>query len=215
SGNTNLLQQTHHSTSHHHPHHHQLQQHSQSQQHLLQHHVTAAAAAAAVSMPPAPSTLPPQHTQTSASAFMFGESNYPLTPPSEPFWQPRSQLTSLHQAFSHSLKPDVTYNGLVDSYLTHAAQVPTYTNLSSATYATTWSPTGSSQLTPLNSYHPSSYQYDVTRSPLLQTPGSFDKFQSDGGDSLTSLRLKSRDHSNMLGLLQADPIRQHNTFQVM
>ncbi|GFR83729.1 paired box protein Pax-7 [Elysia marginata] len=214
SNNNHLLQ--HHQQSHHNQHHHQLQQHSQPQHHLLQHHTTAAVTG---SVPVAASSLPPpQHSQTSAPAFMFADSSYPLTPPSaEPFWQPRPQLTSLHQAFSHphTLKPDVTYNGLVDSYLTHAAQVPTYTNLSSATYATTWSPTGSSQLTSLNSYHPSSYQYDVTRSPLLQAPGSFDKFQSDGGDSLTSLRLKSRDHSNMLGLLQSDPIRQHNTFQVM
>ena len=53
---------------------------------------------------------------------LFWHSEVPST---EPFWQPRSQLTPLHQAFthSHSLKPDVTYNGLVDSYLTHAAQV--------------------------------------------------------------------------------------------
>ncbi|KAH9499349.1 Paired box protein Pax-3 [Bulinus truncatus] len=148
-----------------------------------------------------------------ASAFMFSDSNYSLPSASENFWPHRPQLSSLHQAFTPSFKPDVTYNGLMDSYLTHAAQVPSYTNLSSSSYATTWSPTMSTQLTPLNTYHPPTYQYDVTRSQLMQNTNNYDKCQPD--DSLSSLRYKTRDHSNMLGLLQADQLRQHNPFQVM
>ncbi|XP_012943435.1 paired box protein Pax-3-B [Aplysia californica] len=163
----------------------------------------------------APPPPPPPPTQGPAPAFMFTEPNYTLPSTPDPFWQHRPQLTSLHQAFTHTptFKQDVAYNGLMDTYLSHAAQVPTYTNLSSASYSTSWSPTVSTQLTTLNSYHPSSYQYDVTRSPLMSSPvaTSFEK----ADDSLATLRLKSRDHSNMLGLLHSDPLRQHNAFQVM
>lgn len=146
-----------------------------------------------------------------APSFMFSDSNYTLSPPTDTFWQHRQQLTSLHQAFQPSFKSDVAYNGLMDSYLSHAVnQVPTYTNMSSTPYSSSWSPNMSTQLTSLNSFHPSPYQYDMSRSQLMPTTGSY---QQD--DSLTSLRLKSRDHSNMLGILQADQLRQHSTFQVM
>ncbi|CAL1542598.1 unnamed protein product [Lymnaea stagnalis] len=149
-----------------------------------------------------------------ASAFMFSDSNYALSPPADTFWQHRPQLTSLHQAFPPTFKSDVAYNGLMDSYLSHAVnQVPTYTNLSSTPYSSNWSPAVSSQLTSLNTFHPPSYQYDMSRSQLMPNTSSYEKYQQD--DSLTSLRLKSRDHSNMLGILQADQLRQHSTFQVM
>ncbi|XP_059167156.1 paired box protein Pax-3-B-like [Physella acuta] len=146
-------------------------------------------------------------------AFMFNDSSYNLSNPSDTFWQHRSQLTSLHQAFTPTFKPEVAYNGFMDSYLTHAAQAPTYTNLSNSSYSSNWTPSVSSQLTTLNTYHPATYQYEMSRNSLLSNTGTYDKCQSD--DSLASLRLKSRDHSNMLGLLQADQLRQHNAFQVM
>ncbi|KAK0061381.1 paired box protein Pax-3-B [Biomphalaria pfeifferi] len=171
---------------------------------------------------PGPAPIQPQSmlqsslpTCTPPSAFMFSDANYSLPSAPESFWPHRPQLSSLHQAFTPSFKaPDVTYNGLMDSYLSHAAQqVPSYTTLSSSNYTTTWSPTMTTQLTPLNTYHPTTYQYDVTRSQFMANTNNYDKCQAD--DSLSSLRFKSRDHSNMLGLLQADQLRQHNPFQVM
>ncbi|BFZ23814.1 hypothetical protein BsWGS_26853 [Bradybaena similaris] len=150
---------------------------------------------------------PPQGPPAAqASAFVFSDSNYGLTTASDSFWQHRPQLTSLHQTYPHTatFKPDVTYNGFVDTYLSHATQIPTYTNLSNATYPNTWSPSISSHL------QPAGYQFDARNSSMTVT-GGFDKCQVE--DPLFSLRMKSRDHSNMLGLLQADHIRHHNALQ--
>ncbi|CAG5135597.1 unnamed protein product [Candidula unifasciata] len=149
--------------------------------------------------------LPPAPPSAPTSAFVFSDSSYGLTTPSDSFWQHRPQLTSLHQSYPHtaSFKQDVSYNGFVDTYLSHATQIPTYTNLSNVTYPNTWSPSISTHL------QPGGYQFDARNSSMAVA--GFDKCQAE--DPLFSLRMKSRDHSNMLGLLQADHLRHHNALQ--
>ncbi|XP_025082153.1 paired box protein Pax-3-B-like isoform X2 [Pomacea canaliculata] len=168
----------------------------------------------------------PQNTSTAPAPapaqYMFPESGYHLPSAPEGFWHHRPQLSaaSLHQAFSHppAYKPEVTYATLMDSYLSHSSQVPTYTNLSTTHFSSAWSTPTTSSLTPLSTYHPppAPYSHDVTKPASLAAqvtgPLQMDK-PCPQDDTLATLRMRSREHTAMLNLLQSDPLRSGNVYQ--
>ncbi|XP_071110077.1 paired box protein Pax-7-like [Haliotis cracherodii] len=166
----------------------------------------------------------PQAVPSSHAQYGLPESSYHIPSASDTFWHRPPLPGPLHQAFSHppSFKPEVSYGGLMDSYLSHAAQVPSYNSLASGTtYSTAWStPTVNSTLATLSSYHPgvSTYPYDVAKSSI--TPSTFtsqgvDKCSTD--ETLAALRLKSREHSAMLGfgLVNTDLARPTSSYQTV
>ncbi|XP_041377973.1 paired box protein Pax-7-like isoform X2 [Gigantopelta aegis] len=155
----------------------------------------------------------PQAVNNAHPQYVLPETGYHLPAATESFWHRAPLTPSLHQAFSHppSFKPETTsYSSLMDSYLSHSAQVPSYSNLSSnQNYSTAWSsPSISSSLPSINSYHHSNsnYPYDITKSSLghssFVTPGQMSVEKCSTDDTLATLRMKSREHSAMLGLMQ-------------
>ncbi|KAL8620064.1 Paired box protein Pax-7 [Nucella lapillus] len=176
-------------------------------------------------------TSPPAPTQ-----YMLPETaSYHLPTHTDSFWHSRPPLTSLHQAFTHAptFKPEVTYGSFMDSYLSHTSQqMPTYTNLTNSAYTSAWTSPSPSALAPLPTYHhpppvPFGHgHHDVTKpTPLAPTamgaPLMSEKLPVAGSmssteDTLTTLRMRSREHAAMLGLLQSDPLRPSNpAFQTL
>ncbi|XP_076451756.1 paired box protein Pax-3-B-like isoform X2 [Babylonia areolata] len=170
-------------------------------------------------------TSPPAPAQ-----YMLPEtaSYHHLPSATDTFWHSRPQLTSLHQAFTHAptYKQEVTYGSFMDSYLSHASQMPTYTNLSNSAYTSAWTSPSPPSLAPLPTYHhppPVPYgHHDVTKpTPLAPTavgaPLMNDKLPVNSTeDTLATLRIRSREHTAMLGLLQSEPLRPSNAaFQTL
>ncbi|KAK7094256.1 hypothetical protein V1264_007901 [Littorina saxatilis] len=99
--------------------------------------------------------------------------------------------------------------------------MPTYTNLSNNAYTSAWTAPTSSSLSsfPTYSHPPVPYPHDVTKPMPLSHAAMGGQLMNDKPHSteetLATLRIRSREHTAMLNLLQSDSLRPTNAFQTL
>nr|WNH24473.1 Pax7 [Pinctada imbricata] len=147
-----------------------------------------------------------------APPYMIHDPSYTLPHNTDNIWH-RSSMAQSFPSFGQSLKPsDNSYAGIMENYLSHTSQIhglPSHT--SSESLSSTWS-TPSTTSVPALGYAPSSGHYhhysDVAKSSLHSynphipsvAVANMDRCSVD--DSLVALRMKSREHSAALSLMQ-------------
>nr|AYE21200.1 PAX3 [Pteria penguin]QEE04211.1 PAX3 [Pteria penguin] len=152
-------------------------------------------------------------------SYMLHEPGYPLSHNADNLWHRSSMAQSL-QSFGQTIKPENSYAGLMENYLSHSSQLhglPTHS--SSDPLSSTWSSPVSTSV-PALGYTPSSGHYhhysDVTKSTLhsynAHIPSVTNMERCSVDDSLVALRMKSREHSAALSLMQVADNKMATSF---
>ncbi|KAL3861915.1 hypothetical protein ACJMK2_007927 [Sinanodonta woodiana] len=128
-------------------------------------------------------------------------------------WHRTSMAPALHQSLGQSMKQDPHYAGFMEGYFNHPAQVHNFQTISTSeaytSHGTVWpTSTVNSSMGGIGCYPGNNHIHhynDVSKAGLhynghLTNVSSLDRYVAD--ESLAALRMKSREHSAALGLMQ-------------
>lgn len=159
--------------------------------------------------------------QGGASSYLLHEAtpSYPLPSVSDTLWH-RNSMTHHLQNFTSLKTNDSAYAGLMENYLSHASQMHNLTNPTDSLASNWCSPVTSSvsalaYQTTTNHFNPHGYG-DVTKSTLhpynshIASVSSAERCAID--ESLVALRMKSREHSAALSLMQVTDNKMSASF---
>ncbi|XP_048780042.1 paired box protein Pax-7-like [Ostrea edulis] len=159
--------------------------------------------------------------QGGSSSYLLHEAapSYPLPSVSETLWH-RNSMTHHLQNITSLKNNESAYAGLMENYLSHASQMHSLTNPTDS-LASNWCSPVTSSVPPLaypsssNHFNPHGYS-DVTKSTLhpynthIGSVSSGERCSID--ESLVALRMKSREHSAALSLMQVTDNKMSASF---
>ncbi|KAK3587301.1 hypothetical protein CHS0354_011281 [Potamilus streckersoni] len=147
-------------------------------------------------------------------SYMLHEATgYTFPAAQDAIWHRTSMAPALHQSLGQSMKQDPHYAGFMEGYFNHPTQVHNFQTISTSeaytSHGTVWpTSTVSSSMGGIGCYPGNSHIHhynDVSKASLhynghLTNVSSLDRYVAD--ESLAALRMKSREHSAALGLMQ-------------